>query len=115
MRRCSLAVTLAVALTLVAGCFKGDKKECEAAARNYAKLVFWKSAEVKLAALPEAERALAREKMTSEYETVVEREIEGITAMCVSANNDEMVACMKAAKTSDAALKCAEPLPPNGE
>ncbi len=112
MRRMFLALTLA---GLLAGCFKGDKKECEAASRNYAKLVFWKTAEAKLAAMPESERALEREKLTSAYETEVEAKIEGITSMCVSANNDDMVACMKKATTGDQALKCAEPLPKNGQ
>ncbi len=88
---------------------KGDQAKCEKAARNYAELMYWKRVNAEIAALPPAEQNLARQKALSAYTNDLENNIDFITQQCVSANNDEQVACMIAAKTAEAIAKCADP------
>lgn len=94
---------------VVASACKGDKEKCEQAARNYAELMFWKKANAEIDALPAHERDLARKKKLSMYTNKVEESIHFITEQCASANNEEQVDCMIAAKTAEAVAKCADP------
>lgn len=107
MRRVLIALT---AITLAGAC-KGDAKKCEEAARNYATLMYWKKADAEIAALPEAERKLARAKRLSAFTNGLESGIDARIQQCVSANNDEQVDCMIKAKTAEDVAKCAEPAP----
>lgn len=104
--RAALVLVIASAVSL--GACKGDAQQCEKAARNYATLVYWKKADAELAKLPEAERALARKKKLSEFTNELEKDIDFFVSQCQSANNDDMVDCMIAAKTAEAAQKCAD-------
>lgn len=104
-------LVLALVLSPLAAC-KGDRDKCEKAARNYATLVYWGKADAALSQLPESERANARSKMQTAFDTELEGEITAITSQCVSANNDDMVDCMIKAKTSAQALKCASAIEP---
>ena len=104
--RSALPVIL-VAVAALGAC-KGDHDKCEKAARNYAELVYWKRVDKEIAALPESEQKVARSKKLTEFTNELETNIDGITAQCVSANNDEQVDCMIKAKTGDEALKCAD-------
>jgi hypothetical protein len=105
MRRSQLLVL--VAGVLLAGC-KGDRQKCEQAARNYATLTFWKKTDAELAQLPEVEREPARKKKLSKFTNELEKDIDFFTGQCMSANNDEQVDCMLAAKTAEQVGKCAE-------
>ena len=111
MRTAAVVVSLGLAL---AAC-KGDPVKCEKAARNYAALVYWDKTEKALALLPAGERANARSKLNTAYETEVEANIDSITSQCVSAGNEKMVDCMIDAKTAPAALKCAKLADKNSE
>lgn len=102
-------VVICASLALQLGACKGDRTKCEKAARNYAELMYWKQANAELAALPEAEREEARKKKLSAFTNELESNIDFVTEQCVSANNDEQVDCMIAAKTAEAVAKCADP------
>ena len=106
LARLVMIVTFA---TLGLGACKGDRDKCEQATRNYFELRFWAKTNKDLEALPESERELARKKKMSEYINKVEEQIDFRVQQCVSANNDEQVDCMIAAKTEEAVLKCADP------
>jgi hypothetical protein len=108
MRSTLFVILVALAAGLGLSACKGDRAKCEKAARNYAELVYWKKANAEIDALPEAERANIRSKKLSEFTNELENGIDGITSQCVSANNDEQVDCMIAAKTAEAAMKCAD-------
>lgn len=98
---------LLVTLVLLGAC-KGDAQRCEQAARNYATLMYWKTAEAELAQLPAEKRASARKKKVSEFTNELETKIDFVVSQCQSANNDDQVDCMIAAKTADQALACAK-------
>lgn len=97
-----------LAVLVLFGC-KGDRDKCEKAARNYAELMYWKKANAEIAALPAAEQPLARQKKLSAFTNELETSIDFVTEQCVSANNEEQVECMIAAKTAEAVAKCADP------
>ena len=105
--------SLLVLAVLALGACKGDRDKCEKAARNYFELRFWAKTNKELAALPEDQRELARKKKMSEYINKVEELIDFKVQQCVSANNEEQVDCMIAAKTDEEAVKCAEPAKSN--
>jgi hypothetical protein len=94
---------------LALGACKGDRDKCEKATRNYFELRFWAKTNKELAQLPEHEREAARKKAMSKYINTLEEHIDFKVQQCVSANNDEQVDCMIAAKTEDEVLKCADP------
>lgn len=90
------------------GACKGDRKQCEAACRNYATLVYPKVTEAEIAKLPEAEREAARRKKAAAFSSQLENGVETCINQCASANNDEQIDCMIQAKTADQATACAE-------
>ena len=99
---------LLLAAALVLAACKGNPQKCEQAARNFATLTYWKRADAEIAKLPEAERSLARSKRLSEFTNGLERDIDFYVTQCVSANNDDQVDCMIAAKTAEEVSKCAD-------
>jgi hypothetical protein len=103
-----LRVVMLATLFVVPAC-KGDREKCEKAARNYFELRFWAKTNKDLEKLPEADRELARKKAVSEYINKVEEQIDFRVGQCQSANNDDQVDCMIAAKSEAEVLKCADP------
>jgi hypothetical protein len=103
-------VTLLSVLALGSGC-KGDAQKCEQAARNYATLTFWAKADKEINAAPAAKRDGLRKKKLSAFTNELESKIDVVVSQCQSANNDEQIDCMIAAKTADQAMECAELVP----
>ncbi|MGN6105190.1 MAG: hypothetical protein ACTHU0_08805 [Kofleriaceae bacterium] len=99
----------ALLLSFALAACKGDPQKCEQAARNYATLTFWKKADAEIAKLPAAEQELARKKKLSEFTNALERDIDFFVGQCQSANNDDQVDCMIAAKTAEQVQACADP------
>jgi hypothetical protein len=83
-----------------------DTVACENACRNYATLKYWAAADPAIAQLPAAERDAARQQKLAELVTRLEAGLPACTEECVAAGNDEVTACMTAAKTADAATAC---------
>jgi hypothetical protein len=90
---------------LVAAC-KGDAQKCEQAARNYVTLVFWHKHDPEIAKLPADQQKLAREKKLAELSNLLESGIEHSVKQCQSANDEDAIDCMIAAKTAEQAIKC---------
>jgi len=105
MRR---ALVVVISLSLASVACKGDRGKCEQAVRNFATLVYWKKADAEIAAAPEAERAALKRKKLSLFQNELESGVDGLVSQCASANNDDQVDCMIAAKTADEALECAD-------
>jgi hypothetical protein len=104
-----LQLVLLASFALV-GC-KGDREKCEKATRNFATLTFWAQAEPLIAKAPADKRAALRKEKLACFTYEMENKIDAVVAQCQSANNDEQVDCMIAAKTADQALACAELVP----
>jgi hypothetical protein len=101
-----MRLLLAAAIALAA--CKGDPQKCDQAARNYATLTYWKRTDAEIARLPDAQQHLARSKKLSEFANGLEKDIDFFVQQCVSANNDDQVDCMIAAKTAEEVAKCAD-------
>ena len=104
------ACLVAVAFVTFTGC-KGDREKCEQAARNFATLTYWERVNKEIAERPAAERDGLRKKKVSEFTNELETKIDTVVSQCQSANNDEQVDCMIAAKTATEALACADMVP----
>lgn len=91
---------------LAIGC-KGDPTKCEEACRNYAQLVFWEEAEQEIAAAPADQRDALRKKKMGEFSYNLSKGVDMCTSQCISANNDETIECLIAAKTGKQARDCA--------
>lgn len=100
-----------LALGFVVSACKGDREKCEQAARNFATLTYWERTNAEIAKLPAAEREGVRKKKLSEFTNELETKIDTVVSQCQSANNDEQVDCMIAAKTAKESLECAELVP----
>ncbi len=100
------SVALAPAL-LLSGC-KGDRNQCEQACRNFFTLTYREAADAEIAALPEDQRAAANRKKLAEFGSRIEGGVDVCIHQCVSANNDDQIACLTAAKTAAAARVCVE-------
>lgn len=105
MRR--LVILLAVVAVGLGAC-KADRKQCEIACRNYATLVYPKMVEIKVAKLPVEKQDAERRKLLALFDSELENGVDLCINKCASARNDDMINCMKAAKTADAAMKCTE-------
>jgi hypothetical protein len=103
------AVLLLLAFALTA--CKGDPVKCEQAARNFATLTYWGKANAEIAKLPAEQRASARKDRLGKFTNELETRIDLIVSQCQSANNDDQIDCMIAAKTAAQALECAELAP----
>ncbi len=106
--RAVLGLVIAAFVSVSVGACKGDAQKCEQAARNYATLLYWKKADADIAAAPEAEREGLRKKKLGELTNALEKDIDFFVSQCQSANNDDQVDCMIAAKTAEAVAKCAD-------
>jgi hypothetical protein len=102
------ALVVMIATLSLGGC-KGDRAKCEKAARNFFELRFWARTNAELAQLPESQRDLYRSKKVSEFTNRLEEQIDFRVEQCVSANNEEQIDCMIAAKNEAQVLKCADP------
>jgi hypothetical protein len=104
--RLVLALTLALTPAL-AGC-RGDAVKCDQGCRNFAKLVYWKNADVKIAAMPADQRDAARQQELGKFQRDLEAGIDTCVSQCQSANNMAVVDCWIAAKVADQALACSK-------
>jgi hypothetical protein len=102
-----LALLVTCAAFAAAGC-KADREKCEQATRNYATLTFWAQAEPLIAKAPPDKRAALRKEKLACFTYELENKVDVVVTQCMSANNDEQIDCMIAAKTADQALACAE-------
>jgi hypothetical protein len=102
-----------LALVLLAGlsACKADAQKCEQASRNFATLTFWKKADAEIAKAPPEKREALRRKKLSLFTAELEAKIDLVVSQCQSANNEDQIDCMIAAKTAEAALECAELVP----
>ncbi len=105
---CIVAVAFA---TFTGAACKGDREKCEQAARNFATLTYWERVNKEIAERPAAERDGLRKKKVSEFTNELETKIDTVVSQCQSANNEEQVDCMIAAKTAKDALDCADMVP----
>lgn len=94
-------------VAVMAGCH-GDPKKCEQAVRNYATLVFWKQADVVIAAAPPDQRAKLRQDKLAEFQTQLDKGLQTLVSQCTSANNKDQISCMIEAHTAEQAKKCTE-------
>lgn len=95
-----------VSLGLVA--CEADPEKCEKAVRNYASLVYWKSADDDIAkAAPEAREPLRKDKL-AEFQRQLDRGMPTLVSQCQTANNTKQIDCMIAAKTFVEARDCAD-------
>jgi hypothetical protein len=102
-------VVLVVALGAGAsvGC-KGDPVKCEAACRNYGTLVYQRNAEAAVAAEPPETRDALRKRLAGKFNSDLENGVDMCVSQCRSANKEDDIECMIAAKTADQALACFE-------
>ena len=104
------SVLLLLALANLAAC-KADAQKCEQAARNFATLTYWQRANAEIAAQPPERREALRRRRLSEFTVELEGKIDLVVKQCQSANNEDQIDCMIAAKTAEQALECAELVP----
>lgn len=97
---------LALALMLLLGACKGDPVKCEQACRNYGTLLYWKKADAEIAAAAPEQRDALRRRRLGELDSKLEGGIDMCVSQCRSANNEDDVDCMIAAKTADQADAC---------
>jgi hypothetical protein len=98
---------LVLLLVLCAGC-KADREKCEQACRNFATLQFWAQAEPLIAKAPANQRAKLRKEKLACFTYEMENKIDVVVTQCQSANNEEQIDCMIAAKTAAEGLACAD-------
>ena len=96
---------LFVLVAALAGC-KGDPIKCDQGCRNFAKLMFWKDADAEISKAPPAERDALRKKKLAELSEKMEGGIDMCVSQCQSANKEDDIDCMIAAKTADQAQVC---------
>jgi hypothetical protein len=87
------------------GC-KADAVRCEQAVRNYATLVYWYNVDKEVNASPVEKRDTLRKRKLGEFDSKLENNVDMAVSQCQSANNDEQIDCMIAAKTGEQALLC---------
>jgi hypothetical protein len=105
------SVLLVVLFALASPACKADAQKCEQAARNFATLTYWKRANAEIAAQPPEKRETLRRRKLSEFTVELETKIDLVVKQCQSANNEDQIDCMIAAKTAEQALECAELVP----
>jgi hypothetical protein len=106
--RVILVLALAAILAAMLGGCRGDPVKCEKACRNYGTLVYKKNAAIHVANEPESTRDELREKLERRFPSELEKGVDLCVSQCESANNDDDVNCMIAAKTGDQAVACFE-------
>ncbi|MGE0872710.1 MAG: hypothetical protein AB7P03_29410 [Kofleriaceae bacterium] len=94
---------------------KGDPVKCEKACRKGATLMFPKMIEAEIAkecaALPDKDPAspeceAIRKRKLTERAARIDKGLQLCVNQCVSANNEDQMDCLLAAKTGDEATKC---------
>jgi hypothetical protein len=105
--RLALALPLlALAALAFGGACKGDARKCEAGCRNHATLVFWKAADLEVAAAPADQRDAVRKRKLSELDEKLSSGIDMCVSQCQTANNETEIDCLIAAKTAERATEC---------
>lgn len=98
---------IAIALfAFLAACGRGDQKQCDQACRNYAQLMYWKTADVEIANAKPDQRDALRQQKLAEVSGKIESGIDFCVSKCQAANNDDQIKCMIEAKTGDRAKSC---------
>jgi hypothetical protein len=85
---------------------KGDPVTCEKGIRNYAQLIYWEQADAEIAAAPETQRDALRKEKLAKFEHDMERGLDIVVSKCTSADSEDQVKCMIAAKTAKQAHDC---------
>src|SRR5262245_43370030 len=106
MRAAALVLSLVLLAPLAGGC-KGDREKCAQAAQHYAELDYWDRENKNIAKLPAQEQEAERKRKIVAFNRDVDAQFDNSVRNCVSANNDDQVDCIIAAKTKDEALECA--------
>ena len=101
-----LAVALVLASIVALGACRGDPVKCDQGCRNFATLVYWKRADEKVAAAAPDQRDALRKRMLGKFDSELENGIDQCISQCQSANNQDDLECMIAAKTADQAREC---------
>jgi hypothetical protein len=99
------AVSLVV-LASLAACHQGDPDKCEQAVRNYATLMYWRSADAEIAKAPPEKRDALRKDKLADFTAKMDKGVQTLVTQCVSANDKDTISCMIEAKTAEAAEKC---------
>jgi hypothetical protein len=97
---------LALALVLMVCACRGDPVKCDQGCRNYATLVYWKSADAEIAAAPADKRDALRKRFLGKFDSMLENGVDVCIGQCQSAGNTAQIDCMMDAKTADQALAC---------
>jgi hypothetical protein len=97
---------LGLAMALILCACKGDAVKCDQGCRNFATLIYWKTADAEIAATPVGERDALRKRKLGELDTKLERGIDMCVSQCQSANKTDDIDCLIAAKTADQATAC---------
>jgi len=100
------ALTLALGLALGLVACKGDPVKCDQGCRNFATLVYWKTADAEIAAAPADQRDALRKHHLGKFESMLASGIDACVGQCKSAGNTETIDCLIEAKTADQALAC---------
>src|SRR6478735_8237854 len=100
------SVLVLVLLTVIGSGCKGDPAKCEKACRNYAELIFWEKADAEISKAPVEQRDELRRQKLAEFTKHMELGIDTCTSKCLSANKDDDINCMIAAKTAQQAKAC---------
>jgi len=97
---------LVLALALMSAACKGDLVKCEQSCRNYATLVFWQKTDADIAKAPAAERDALRKQKQEELDRYLTVGLDMCVSQCQSANNEDTIDCMIAAKTAEKVQAC---------
>lgn len=102
-----MRVSLALVMLFAVAC-QGDPKKCEQAVRNYHSLLFWEQANKEIGSAAPAQRAALRTEKNTQFLHEETRALPTLISQCTTANNEDQVSCLIAAKTADQARKCAD-------
>lgn len=97
-----------LALTLALSGCRGDAQQCERACRNRATLVFWQGADAEIAAAPSGQRDALRKRKQVELARELDRGIGMCVSQCQSADNQDQIDCLIAARTPEQAIACTQ-------
>ena len=102
-----MRVSLALVMLFAVAC-QGDPKKCEQAVRNYHSLLFWEKADQDIGSAAPADRDALRKEKTAQFQHEETRALPTLISQCTTANNEDQVSCLIAAKTAAQARKCAD-------
>jgi hypothetical protein len=104
--RLVVAFILVLTLVLAVGACKGDPVKCDQGCRNFASLLYWKTADAEIAAAPPEERDALRKRHLGKFENKLASGVDLCVTQCQSSGNTEQIDCLIAAKTAEQALAC---------